>query len=266
MRKPWKRLTQESYIEKARKVHSGYYSYGNMVFSTVNSKITVTCPIHGDFEQNAATHLNGSKCKRCSMDLRSKNRTNTTEMFIKECTIVHNHKYIYEKTVYTKSADKVIITCPAHGDFAQIANLHKRGSGCPKCAREMGTNGWQYSEWEKYGIKSKNFLGFYVYILRCFNEEEEFYKIGKTFVDLAKRYECRAAMPYNYLVMDTIHGDARTISELEAHLHSTLKSYKYAPNKMFNGHTETFLITAYNDIQKEIHAFRQTHHRNEDSP
>ena len=266
MQKAWKRLTRESYIEKAHKVHSGYYSYENMVFSTVNSKITITCPIHGDFEQNAAIHLNGSKCRICSMDLRSKNRTSTTEAFIKECTIVHNNRYSYGKTVYTKSADKVVITCQTHGDFAQIANLHKRGSGCPKCAREVPTNSWQYTEWEKFGTKSKNFIGFYVYILRCFNEEEEFYKVGKTFVDLAKRYECKAAMPYSYLVMDTIHGDARTVSELETYLHNAFKSCKYTPNMPFSGHTETFLVTAYSDIQKEIHEFKQTYRRKEDTP
>lgn len=57
----------------------------------------------------------------------------TTEDFIEECRETHNNFYDYPKTVYTKAKEKVIVTCPEHGDFETIAYNHKKGTGCPEC-------------------------------------------------------------------------------------------------------------------------------------
>lgn len=58
----------------------------------------------------------------------------TTEEFVKNANAVHNNYYSYDKTVYTKAIDKVIITCPLHGDFHQRPNDHISGkNGCPNC-------------------------------------------------------------------------------------------------------------------------------------
>ena len=41
----------------------------------------------------------------------------TTEEFIELARQVHGDKYDYSKTVYVNKRNKVIITCPIHGDF-----------------------------------------------------------------------------------------------------------------------------------------------------
>jgi hypothetical protein len=64
----------------------------------------------------------------------------TTESFIEKANAIHNGKYSYEKTIYTTNHDQVIITCPIHGDFTQIASNHLRGYGCSKCASELKGN------------------------------------------------------------------------------------------------------------------------------
>ena len=69
----------------------------------------------------------------------NRNKTRTTEEFIKLAGQVHGNKYSYEKTHYIKSSAKVIITCPIHGDFEQVANSHLLGHGCAKCGMEQGT-------------------------------------------------------------------------------------------------------------------------------
>lgn len=48
--------------------------------------------------------------------------------------MIHNGKYEYNKTLYVQSKDKVIITCPIHGDFEQRAGHHMSGHGCKLCA------------------------------------------------------------------------------------------------------------------------------------
>ena len=49
----------------------------------------------------------------------------------------HNHKYNYDKFVYSGSHDKSIIICPIHGEFEQNPTNHLQGKGCDKCAIEL---------------------------------------------------------------------------------------------------------------------------------
>lgn len=53
--------------------------------------------------------------------------------FVEGVANIHKDKYLYDKTVFTKSNDKVIITCRVHGDFEQTAYSHRTGTGCVKC-------------------------------------------------------------------------------------------------------------------------------------
>lgn len=64
--------------------------------------------------------------------MKRKHRTNIE--FIKDCNIIHNNYYNYRETIYTKMSNKVVITCPVHGNFKQLATHHIRGKGCAKCA------------------------------------------------------------------------------------------------------------------------------------
>ena len=64
-----KRVTAESFIEKAKKKHSEYnYDYSEVVYVNSKTKVKIKCPIHGIFEQRPDNHLNGSilpfMCKR----------------------------------------------------------------------------------------------------------------------------------------------------------------------------------------------------------
>jgi hypothetical protein len=58
---------------------------------------------------------------------------NDHKEFIRLSKIAHSNKYRYHKTVYTRAKDKIIITCPIHGDFVQLAQSHILGFGCKFC-------------------------------------------------------------------------------------------------------------------------------------
>lgn len=135
-----KKRTTEEFIELARQVHGDKYDYSKTVYVNKRSKVIITCPIHGDFEQNAHSHLNGRGCPKCGVRKSSKTRLTKTEKFIEKCRQKHGDKYSYDKVVFTKSRDKVIITCPIHGDFEQRASHHLSGQGCPKCCIEKRKN------------------------------------------------------------------------------------------------------------------------------
>ena len=63
----------------------------------------------------------------------------TTEQFIEKARAVHGDKYDYSKVVYVGSKSKVEIVCKKHGSFLQTSSDHTstRGSGCPKCGKEL---------------------------------------------------------------------------------------------------------------------------------
>lgn len=68
----------------------------------------------------------------------------TTQDFITKAKNVHGEKYDYSQTIYKSSRDKVMIICPKHGLFNQIASSHLSGNGCPKCAREWSNERKQH--------------------------------------------------------------------------------------------------------------------------
>jgi very-short-patch-repair endonuclease len=57
----------------------------------------------------------------------------TPEEFICKAKEIHSDKYDYSKVEYINSREKIIITCPIHGDFYQKPNYHLNGNGCREC-------------------------------------------------------------------------------------------------------------------------------------
>lgn len=63
----------------------------------------------------------------------------TTEQFISRSIIQHGNRYNYEKSIYTKQYDHIIIICSEHGEFSQVAKQHMTGCGCPKCGKDSSS-------------------------------------------------------------------------------------------------------------------------------
>lgn len=129
-----RRLTTTEFIERAKKKHGSKYCYDKVEYETQYKKVEVVCPAHGSFYVKAANHMSGNGCPSCS-----KVRRPSTEEFIGIASEIHANKYEYDKTVYVRCEDKVIVTCKVHGDFEVSPSNHRRGKGCPSCA-ETGFN------------------------------------------------------------------------------------------------------------------------------
>ncbi len=59
------KLNTEIFIAKSKLIFGEKYIYDKTVYKTAKEKITITCPIHGDFEQIANYHLSGCGCPMC---------------------------------------------------------------------------------------------------------------------------------------------------------------------------------------------------------
>jgi hypothetical protein len=124
--------TNEEYIKEVELLHN--YRYGYMFTQYIDSltDIIITCPIHGNFIQNAKSHRDGKGCKKCAPTY-----SPTNEEYIKEALIVHNNKYDLSRVIYQGTWEFITIICPHHGEFDQRAGYHIRGSGCPRCIKTI---------------------------------------------------------------------------------------------------------------------------------
>lgn len=133
-----RKSTTIQFIEKAKRIHNGKYNYFKTQYINAKTKVIITCPIHGDFVQTPNNHLNGQGCPQCSLEQQIKEQSMSQQEFIDRASSVHCNKYDYSKTQYANTREKIIITCPEHGDFIQLARNHLKGCGCPKCSYSNG--------------------------------------------------------------------------------------------------------------------------------
>lgn len=238
-----KRWSKEKFIKEANKKHSNRYDYKDVIYKTTNDKIIVYCPTHGKFEQFASCHLNGIGCPDCRYEIISNKLSKSTEQFIEDAKNTHGKKYRYTNTEYINDNSKVEVECLRHGPFKQKAGNHLMGKGCPKCKidnisehNRNNPSGWSYKNWIKSAKKSDNFDSFKVYIIKLFNENEKFYKLGRTYLTVDNRLK---HIPYKYKILKIINGKGREICELETKLKNKCND-KYKPLKDFGGMYECF--------------------------
>lgn len=63
-----KRKTTEQFISESIKVHGNKYDYSKVEYVDSERKVTIICPVHGEFKQSPFHHLLGHACKRCMAD------------------------------------------------------------------------------------------------------------------------------------------------------------------------------------------------------
>ena len=248
-------VDKNSFIKfRFNKVHGDKYDYSKVDYTGLRNKIDIICNKHGLFSQNTNHHLGGHGCPECAKQT-IKNKTSLSySEFLSRAMAVHGDKYDYSKVDYVNTSTDVEIICPLHGSFFQTLDSHVRGSGCFVCGYER--QGWTDSKWHNGGLISNNFDSFKVYIIRCWNDNEEFYKIGKTYELVKVRFGIKKSkkMPYNYEVVKIIDSkdDGVYISKLERRLHNLFYDKKYTPCVWFEGSTECFSSVDINLVDQVV--------------
>ena len=231
------------FISKANVVHNNLYVYTHSIYKGGKNKINIECKEHGLFAlKEAGRHLEGRGCKKC---LINNQRLIRAEIFINKAKIIHKDKYDYSNINYKGALEKIEIGCNIHGIFKQTPNAHLLGKGCKKCGLSGRNNiGWTHSKWVKAGEEAKRFNSYKLYIIKCWNNLESFYKIGKTFLTMETRFGNgnNNPMPYDYEVIKIHEGNGFEISKLEKEMHKHNKDNKYIPLKSFSGMHECFTI------------------------
>lgn len=223
------------FINIASEIHNNKYIYTKTKYIGSREKLTITCPIHGDFLQNAHSHILGSGCPKCGIETIKNKVTLTTEEFVLRSNNKHQNKYNYEKCIYTHGRTKVPIICAKHGVFYQTPEAHMYGQGCPKC---INSGFGRHDFIEK--AKGRKCI---CYIIKCYNDDEEFIKIGITSRTIKQRFDSKADMPYKYKIIKLYEGSSEYVYNKENELHKLHIPYKYLPKMKFIGMYECFTKT-----------------------
>ena len=172
-------------------------------------------------------------------------RRKTTSEFIEKAKKVHGDRYDYSLVEYVGALNKVKIICQLHGEFSQVPSSHCNGTGCKNCSY-LHKGGWGFSDWYELAQKSKHFDSFKIYFIKCYDEDEVFYKIGITYNKIDIRF-VPSSLPYQYEVINIKEikdindkEGARMIYDMENRFKRFHKSHRHIPKKEFGGMTECF--------------------------
>lgn len=226
-------VSHEKTIEDFKNIHGNIYDYSRVKYINNSTKVEIICKDHGGFWQVPSMHKRGVGCPRCGGT-----GILTQEKIIEQFKEAHGDKYDYSEVQYVNGRTKVEIICEKHGVFLQTPRNHKKGIGCKKCGDEI--SGWTRTNWIKSGDKSKYFDGFKLYIIKCWNDNKKFYKIGITYKKIHRRFCAKSSMPYQWKLINSIEGSGEYIYDLENELHRKFKQYKYIPDIEFKGCQECF--------------------------
>ena len=135
-------MTTESFILRATGIHrdkesNPLYLYAKSKFTKSAEKTTITCRVHGDFEQSPNNHLSGHGCKKCANAIIAKKQTTTQAEFIRKCEEKHPAKLDYSKTIYVNQETPAIFICKKCTTEFTRDPAHMlgegRGHGCVVC-------------------------------------------------------------------------------------------------------------------------------------
>ena len=120
-------VTTESFIAEAKEIYGDRYDYSKVEYKNRDHRVTIICPVHGEFQVYAREHLDGKGCPKCEKG----------EKFLAKLHEKFGDKFGLEQFVYDSSTTPVTLICPTHGAFSRLPNSILNSScGCPECGMQ----------------------------------------------------------------------------------------------------------------------------------
>jgi len=188
--------------------------------------------------------LKGVNCAKCAHIKQGTKKSEKSKItFINRAKLKHNNKYDYSLFTYTKAIIKSIIICPIHGKFEQNAHNHLSGKGCNKCAIILRKPYYKNNSYYNATIAKRNKKKWekepaYLYLIRCFNKNENFYKIGVCKESNKKKRFQSLKYLHEKIVMNKMSLYSAIM--LEQSLHKKFMKFNYEPIIKFGGHNECY--------------------------
>jgi len=233
------------FLDSSNKKFNSKFDYSRVQYKNANTKISVICPIHGEFITTPWNHLYSKHgCASCGTDAMAEQQRNKSLTKLKEYIESGVTDYDYSLTEMSKITDKIKVICPTHGEFSLTADHHIRGVGCKKCADQNKTGGYTET-WFNFDHTRKNIPGV-LYVLEMYSDSERFIKIGITKRSIEDRYKgCK----YKYIIIGTYYASLYECFTKEQFLKEHFLQHRYL-NSLNLFKTESFCIDVKNQILK----------------
>lgn len=139
-------VTTESFIAEAKEIYGDRYDYSKVEYKNKDHRVTVVCPIHGDFLVYAREHLDGKGCPKCEKG----------EKFLAKLKEKFGDKFGVGQFVYNSSTSPITLVCPEHGAFSRTPTQILNSSwGCPECAKKVNDDAHQAAVARKEAAKEE---------------------------------------------------------------------------------------------------------------
>lgn len=134
------RKTTDEFILEAKAKHGDKYNYSKTVYKSARDKVVIICPKHGEFEQDAFSHLSGCGCPKCGVEYRAlKTSQRLTLSHVEQVNAIHAKNHNIEVLgMVIKDNIPVLCRCKiCNHEWLGRPNHLKKGYGCPKCGGTM---------------------------------------------------------------------------------------------------------------------------------
>ena len=139
-------VTTESFIAEAKEIYGDRYDYSTVEYKNRDHRVTIVCPVHGEFQVYAREHLDGKGCPKCDKG----------EKFLAKLKEKFGDKFGLEQFIYESSTSPVTLICPTHGAFSRTPTQILNSSwGCPECAKKVNDDAHQAAVARKEAAKAE---------------------------------------------------------------------------------------------------------------
>lgn len=91
------------------------------------------------------------------------------------------------------------------------------------------------------------------YVLRCFNKNESFIKVGISVNHIITRYGSPKAMPYDFEILLEYPSSPEAVYDMEVKYKEQMEQYHYEPSIPFNGSKTECFRTLSAELEQAIH-------------
>lgn len=220
-------FSTEDFIDRGRKHFGDKYDYSKTVYVNKRTKVSITCPIHGDFEQLAQEHLEGHGCNQCKFDAKKENQILPKETWLERMSQYSLISFKDESQIKNYHG-LVELICKIHGKFStQLGAVGSSKHLCKECA---------YVAHQSQSIRPEH-IGKDAYLYYIYLPDIDMYKFGVTLNKKARFNQLGTTV----LLAEGIREYSEAV-RLEHKVMTKLDKYRYKGRELLvkNGSTELF--------------------------
>jgi len=145
-------MTQEKFIEKAKKIHGDKYDYSKVVYKGCNNEVIVIDKNTKEEKAVKPKYFLNNKSNYIRITKEEK-----ANIFIKKSKEKFGDRFDYSKVKYADSQTPITLICKEHGEFNidMYKHLYYENGGCPLCnskiEKEEKANAFIKKSKEKFG-------------------------------------------------------------------------------------------------------------------